>query len=125
MLRTTVVASLWLVLCVNTLHAEEPPVVAHVAAGPIRTSIANLRFEGRDHSRIFAVQHPARRNGTAQKVTAGAALGFVGLLAGGWIGAQIEGNSCHCDDPGLKGALVGAPIGAILGAITGVKLASQ
>lgn len=31
------------------------------------------------------------------------------------------GDSCHCDDPGLEGALIGAPIGAALGGIAGGK----
>jgi hypothetical protein len=35
------------------------------------------------------------------------------------MGAWIEGDRCHCDDPGLKGALIGAPIGAVAGGILG------
>jgi hypothetical protein len=49
---------------------------------------------------------------------AGAAGGF---FAGGYIGAAIEGDGCHCDDPGLKGFLIGAPVGAVAGAILGER----
>jgi hypothetical protein len=50
----------------------------------------------------------------------GAIVGGVGgFFAGGYTGAWIEGDRCHCDDPGLKGALIGAPIGAAAGGILG------
>jgi hypothetical protein len=49
-------------------------------------------------------------------VIVGAAAGF---FAGGYTGAWIEGDGCHCDDPGLKGALIGAPVGAVTGGILG------
>jgi hypothetical protein len=50
----------------------------------------------------------------------GGSLGAVGgLFGGGYLGAKIEGDSCMCDDPGLKGALIGAPIGAVVGGILG------
>lgn len=56
---------------------------------------------------------------TASKVF-GALVGATGgFFAGGYLGATIEGNSCHCDDPGLKGAVIGAPIGAVVGGILG------
>lgn len=47
-----------------------------------------------------------------------------GFFAGGYLGAWIENSvdPCHCDDPGLKGALIGIPIGAIAGGITGFVL---
>ena len=44
-----------------------------------------------------------------------------GFFAGGYIGAWIEGDRCHCDDPGLKGVLIGAPIGAVIGGILGER----
>jgi hypothetical protein len=56
-----------------------------------------------------------------KRVLAGAALGAAGFFAGGVIGANLEGN-CHCDDPGLRGALIGAPIGAAVGATLGVLM---
>jgi hypothetical protein len=48
----------------------------------------------------------------------GAAGGF---FAGGYLGAKIEGDGCHCDDPGLKGFLIGAPVGAVAGGILGSR----
>src|SRR5262245_44202059 len=58
-----------------------------------------------------------RRRSIGRKI-AGAAIGAVGgLYGGGYLGAVIEGDRCHCDDPGLMGALIGAPIGAVVGGI--------
>ena len=60
-----------------------------------------------------------RERGVARKVL-GAAVGAAGgFFAGGYLGAAIEGDRCHCDDPGLKGAVIGAPIGAAAGGILG------
>ena len=42
-----------------------------------------------------------------------------GLVIGGRLGAWLEGDSCHCDDPGFKGFFIGAPIGAGIGAVLG------
>jgi len=52
----------------------------------------------------------------------GAAFGFGGFMAGGLLGARIEGTGCNCDDPGLKGFVIGAPIGAVVGAVIGVAM---
>ena len=125
MLRTMTVAALSLVLFAHAARADEAPVVAAPPPASLRTSIASVRFDAPDHALPIVWQRSSRRNSTAQKAAAGFALGFLGLLAGGWLGAQIEGNSCSCDDPGLKGAMIGAPIGAIAGAIAGVRLASR
>lgn len=58
--------------------------------------------------------------GTLVALVRGAAVGATaGLFAGGYIGAWIEGDRCHCDDPGLMGALIGAPVGAVAGGILG------
>ena len=63
-----------------------------------------------------------RERSIGWKIT-GAAIGAVGgFFGGGYLGAAIEGDSCHCDDPGLMGALIGAPIGAVVGGIVGFKL---
>jgi hypothetical protein len=57
--------------------------------------------------------------GIGRKVL-GAAVGAAGgLFAGGYLGATIEGDRCHCDDPGLQGALIGAPVGMAAGGILG------
>jgi len=59
--------------------------------------------------------------GVASKVF-GAIVGATGgFFAGGYLGAAIEGDRCHCDDPGLKGALIGAPVGAVAGGILGAR----
>lgn len=53
---------------------------------------------------------------------AGALIGTVGgFFLGAVTGSAIENklHPCHCDDPGLIGALVGAPIGAIGGGVLG------
>lgn len=61
-----------------------------------------------------------QRERSARRRIFGAAVGAAGgFFAGGYTGAWIEGDRCHCDDPGLKGALIGAPIGAVAGGILG------
>ncbi|HYN10532.1 MAG TPA: hypothetical protein VES67_24310 [Vicinamibacterales bacterium] len=60
-----------------------------------------------------------RQKSTAQKIV-NSVFGVVGgFFLGGYTGAAIEGNSCKCDDPGLKGFMIGAPIGAVVGGILG------
>jgi hypothetical protein len=57
------------------------------------------------------------------KQQAFATIGAVaGLFGGGYLGMKIEGNRCHCDDPGLAGGLIGASIGGIVGGVVGFKL---
>ena len=124
MLRTIVVATLTLTLFANIARAEEPPIVAgHTPSAPIQASIAQVRFETAAHSLPAASLRSTRRNGPAQKVTAGFAMGLLGLLGGTAIGASLD-RHCGCDDPGLRGGLIGASIGAA-GAIAGVVLASR
>jgi hypothetical protein len=62
----------------------------------------------------------ARSSRGATRIVLGVIVGATGgFFAGGYLGAAIEGDRCHCDDPGLKGALIGAPIGAVVGGILG------
>ena len=69
-------------------------------------------------TRAQAMPRAAER-GVGRKVF-GAIVGAVGgFFAGGYLGAAIEGDRCHCDDPGLKGAVIGAPIGGVAGGILG------
>jgi hypothetical protein len=59
-----------------------------------------------------------------RKVALGILLGIAGFYGGGLLGAALEPN-CHCDDPGLKGAMIGLPIGAVAGAVFGVWLGGR
>jgi hypothetical protein len=56
-----------------------------------------------------------------RRVLGGMLGATAGFLAGGRIGAAIDGP-CNCDDPGLKGALIGAPIGAVAGGVLGAMV---
>jgi hypothetical protein len=60
-----------------------------------------------------------RRRTPARRIFGAIVGGAGGFFAGGYTGAWIEGDRCHCDDPGLKGALIGAPVGAALGGVLG------
>jgi hypothetical protein len=63
--------------------------------------------------------NPRSARGLGRKLL-GALVGATGgFFAGGYLGATIEGDRCHCDDPGLKGALIGAPVGAAAGGMLG------
>ena len=56
--------------------------------------------------------------GTGKRILWTSLAGLGGFFAGGYLGAAIEGDSCNCDDPGLKGFLIGVPIGTAAAAIT-------
>jgi hypothetical protein len=61
---------------------------------------------------------PERR--TPRQRILGAIVGGVGgFFAGGYTGAWIEGDRCHCDDAGLKGAVIGSSVGAAVGGVLG------
>jgi hypothetical protein len=66
-------------------------------------------------------QHPRSRGTRRQHLFERIGAG-VGLLAGGYLGVKIEGDRCHCDDPGLAGFLIGGGIGAVVGGVIGFKL---
>jgi hypothetical protein len=80
---------------------------------------ASLAFQSPIHQ---AGGHSGIRRG--RKVAYGILFGIAGFYAGGAVGAALEPN-CHCDDPGLAGALIGMPIGAIAGAVFGVWLGGR
>lgn len=89
---------------------QELSVVSKWPAETSRFSVANDREQ-------TTVRRRERSIG--RKILGGAIGGVAGFFGGGYLGAAIEGDSCQCDDPGLKGALIGAPIGAVTGAIIG------
>ncbi len=66
------------------------------------------------------IEKGGRRERSIGRKILGASIGALGgFFGGGYLGAAIEGDRCHCDDPGLKGAVIGAPIGAAVGGILG------
>lgn len=96
------------------------PVPSGVAT-PIRESVARLTFTAPVEARRQPA--PQRDSGRlVRKIIVASTLGFGGFLAGGRIGALIDGDCGGCDDPGLKGALIGAPIGGTIAAIVGWKI---
>jgi hypothetical protein len=98
-----------------------PPAQAAGLAGRHLPSIRRS-LETLDYAALVAGDtqvQPSRRRSVGRKILGGAIGAVGGLFAGGYLGAKIEGNGCHCDDPGLTGALIGAPIGAIVGGILG------
>jgi hypothetical protein len=65
-------------------------------------------------------QSESRQGKSVRRRVLGAIVGATGgFFVGGYTGAWIEGDRCHCDDPGLKGALIGAPVGAAVGGVLG------
>ena len=121
MKRLTTALLVSTLLAAPAVHAEPPA----APAGPgIRASMEKVRFDSAARPPFVTPQPAVHKSSTAKKVSGGIAMGFLGMLAGGWVGQAIDGN-CRCDDPGLKGALIGMPIGAVAGAIAGVWLASR
>lgn len=75
-----------------------------------------------DAGRVSTRQQPSsprRERSIQQKILGGIVGSVAGLFAGGYLGGAIEGDRCHCDDPGLVGALIGAPVGSVAGGILG------
>jgi hypothetical protein len=125
--RSTVAAALVLSMLIPTsrAYAKEPEARPRVAPLTLRESAieharkAALEPSPSSQTQVTRAQAPKRERSTTRKIF-GAALGATaGLFAGGYLGAVIEGDSCHCDDPGLQGALIGAPVGMVLGGILG------
>ena len=93
----------------------------------IRAAIERIQFNTLEETDFLASSHTvqpspaARQASVGQKILFSAIGATAGFFGGGWLGASIE-PPCHCDDPGLKGALIGAPIGAVVGGIVGWKL---
>ena len=51
----------------------------------------------------------------------GVALGALGMVLGFVVGAHIAPD-CHCDDPGLEGAMDGVAVGLVGGAALGAAI---
>jgi hypothetical protein len=85
--------------------------------------LTSARFPaGGDAAGVLRAQDPPnpRLERSLGRKVFGAAVGAAGgFFGGGYLGAAIEGDRCHCDDPGLKGAVIGAPVGAVVGGILG------
>src|SRR5512147_2840703 len=64
----------------------------------------------------------AGRPGNVATVVFGGILGgTAGLFGGAMLGSRMEGP-CHCDDPGLMGAVYGGLIGEAVGLALGAHL---
>ena len=115
-----------LVLGLGTIDAAAQTKLPVPASAP-RLKIEVSMFERSERALIerpaFRVnaQTAARSSRrSVPKIILGAAVGgTAGFFAGGYTGAWIEGDRCHCDDPGLKGAIIGSLSGATVGAILG------
>ena len=96
------------------------PALAQTSSPPVdsrtfRASITTVKFDTASTEKASASAPKIRQAGkvgTGERIGWTALAGLGGFFAGGYIGAAIEGDSCQCDDPGLKGALTGMPIGA-------------
>lgn len=102
--------------------------LARAEAGPgSQLKLDAVVFAGPANTQAIGVNQPAQRppsslsrQRSAWRRVAGAAVGALGgFFAGAYLGAAIEGDSCNCDDPGLKGAVIGGPTGAVAGGIVG------
>jgi hypothetical protein len=75
-------------------------------------------------TRTLAQPASSRRSSKVARATLVALAAVGGFFGGGILGAAIENTytPCHCDDPGLQGAVIGAPIGAISAGIVAFRL---
>jgi hypothetical protein len=100
-----------------------PTAAALAAANPDRPAAMGWTSEMASPAKANGGSLPptiqTRHRSIGRKILGGALGAVGGFFAGGYLGAKIEGDSCNCDDPGLKGALIGAPIGAVTGGILG------
>lgn len=107
------------------LHLPTPDEWLAIVSGPLRTPLGPSALE-RTRTSDREDQSPTtgasqERRGVGRTVLGGVVGAVGGFFAGGFTGAAIEGQGCHCDDPGLKGFMIGAPIGALAGGIAGAK----
>lgn len=90
------------------------------APGPIRLSLARLE-SGASIPAVPNVPTSPRRPSFGRRVLGGVAMGAVGMVLGAIVGAQVAPD-CHCDDPGLEGAMYGGSVGLIGGAALGASV---
>jgi len=118
LLLATAFALIGLTYAAADAAAQTAPLALSRPAGLLRVpptaQLERALVPGRQNSA------PSRR-GVGRAILGGAVGAVGGLFTGGYLGAKIEGNSCHCDDQGLTGALIGAPIGTIAGAVLGAR----
>ena len=115
-----------LLLCLLAAGAEAQTATPVASPRP-RLKIDVSKLELVDHSRTdrwsqrpdAQVTSRSPRRSAGKKILGAVVGGTAGFFAGGYTGAWIEGDRCHCDDPGLMGAVIGAPIGAVAGGILG------
>ena len=115
-----------LLLCLLAAGAEAQTSTP-VAAPPARLKIDVSKFDLVDRSRADRLSprqggQTTSRTSTRsvkKKILGAVVGGTAGFFAGGYTGAWIEGDRCHCDDPGLMGAVIGSLSGAAAGAILG------
>lgn len=99
------------------LKLPEPAALVSMPSTALKRPAETSRFAAANNREQPTVHRRERSIG--RKILGGAIFGVGGFFGGGFLGAAIEGDSCECDDPGFKGALIGAPIGAVTGAILG------
>lgn len=115
-------------LASSALRPVQPPADAarqreRRSLQPIRDSLRSIDYGSlaRQGAKEGVAQSAgsSRKRSVGRRILGGAIGATAGLFAGGYLGTVIEGDSCHCDDPGLKGALIGAPVGMVTGGILG------
>ena len=124
LLRLNLLAVFYLICAATNAAAQSPPLpesppplLLSRPSGLLRVPPA-IELERKAPS-LARQNAPSSRRGVGRVILGGAVGAVGGLFAGGYLGAVIEGDGCHCDDPGLKGALIGAPVGTVAGAILG------
>ena len=117
------------ILCLTTVTAGAQTITRQAPEAPaqprLKIDVSRLTLDDRSPADRWSPRLDAQDSNRSSKRSAtrtilGGIVGATaGLFAGGYLGAVIEGDRCHCDDPGLQGALIGAPIGTVVGGVLG------
>jgi hypothetical protein len=96
----------------------------HVAlsAQSISVNAAAQRADSIDRRGVHRDTATTYRNVSGLRLISSAGGAFIGLFAGGFVGAQVPAHNCGCDDPGLEEVVYGALVGATIGAAIGTAL---